>query len=327
MKIGEIRNKVRGKFAGKPAGEGKEKKSLKKIARDFWYGKPHEERRLGDLYIGDTGLYKHREWRGVVDTMYYFNMIWLYNYAHMVTDILKYGGGPKGIVNFAKGTWRYRWMGQTYLTVMHWFDRGLEGMRGPILAGSAWHYRGMVSETIRQFMEMFHPPGCGRIREISHAIPFQRTALHFHQIFFSAPPEIEINAGTAPGVFGMNFIKTQSFQPLRRHMVRRLAVDVHQTQARFGDRHQVVGGLPLRIVRPVQEHLRPGQQQLPAAAGVLHMNGFRPARGLHMGNEAVRPVYERSPHNIFILHDFLFIFIAIILTPVRQPVDEAAPDL
>ena len=49
---------------------------IKKAARDFWYGKPHEERRLGDLYIGNTGLYKHREWRGFKDTMYYFHMIW-----------------------------------------------------------------------------------------------------------------------------------------------------------------------------------------------------------------------------------------------------------
>ena len=116
----------------------------------------HEERNLGKLYVDGTGLYKHREWRGVKDTMYYFNMIWLYNYAHMVTDIMKYGGeGPKSLVDFAKGTFRYRWMGQTYLSVMHWFDRGLEGMRGDALAASAWHYRGMVSETIRQFMCMF----------------------------------------------------------------------------------------------------------------------------------------------------------------------------
>ena len=123
----------------------------KKLASDFWNGKPHEERRLGDLYIPGTGLYKHREWRGVKDTFYYFHMIWLYNYAHMVTDIMKYGNLP----DFLKGTLRYRWMGQTYLTVMHWFDRGLEGMRGPALRGSAWHYRGMTSETIRQFQAMF----------------------------------------------------------------------------------------------------------------------------------------------------------------------------
>ena len=69
----------------------------------------------------------------------------------MVHDVMKYGG----VVNFAKGVWRYRWVGQTYLTVMHWFDRGFEGMRGPTLAASAWHYRAMVNETIRQFMRMF----------------------------------------------------------------------------------------------------------------------------------------------------------------------------
>ncbi len=124
---------------------------IKKAAKDFWYGKPHGERRLGDLYIGNTGLYKHREWRGVKDTMYYFNCIWLYNYLNMGLDIFK-GDEP---LAFFKGVWRYRWMGQTYLSVMHWFDRGLEGLRGEALKASAWHYRAMVSETIRQFMRMF----------------------------------------------------------------------------------------------------------------------------------------------------------------------------
>ena len=152
----DIKAKYRELFVVEKSPEEKNKpKDVKKMAKDFWYGKPHEERRLGDLYVGNTGLYKHREWRGVKDTMYYFNMIWLYNYAHMVTDIMKYGGGPKGVVTFAKGTMRYRWMGQTYLTVMHWFDRGLEGTRGEAMKASAWHYRGMVSETIRQFMRMF----------------------------------------------------------------------------------------------------------------------------------------------------------------------------
>ena len=120
-------------------------KDMKKLVRDFWYGKPHEERRLGDLLIPQTGLYKHREWRGVVDTLYYFYMIWGYNYVNMVLDIMKYGN----LVDFVKGLWRYRWMGQTYIPVLHWFDRGLQGMRGPALRASAWHYRGMVSSTIR----------------------------------------------------------------------------------------------------------------------------------------------------------------------------------
>lgn len=125
--------------------------SVKKLFRDFWYGKPHKERRLGDLYLDMTGLYKHREWRGVKDTMYYFHMIWLYNYAYLVIDVMKFGG----LINFFRGTWRYRWVGETYLTVMHWFDRGLEGMRGEALRASAWHYRAMTNETIRQFMRMF----------------------------------------------------------------------------------------------------------------------------------------------------------------------------
>ena len=129
----------------------KKKIDYKKLAKDFWNGKPHGERRLGDLYEGKTGLYKHREWRGVKDTMYYFYNIWLYNYLHMVMDVVKYGG----IVNFAKGVWRYRWVGQTYLPVLHWFDRGMEGMRGEALKASAWHYRGMVNATIVQFMRMF----------------------------------------------------------------------------------------------------------------------------------------------------------------------------
>ena len=124
---------------------------VKKAAKDFWYGKPHEERRLGDLYEDKTGLYKHREWRGVKDTMYYFYNVWLYNYVHMVMDVQKYGG----LVNFAKGVWRYRWVGQTYLPVLHWFDRGMEGMRGEALRASPWHYRGMTCETIRQFQRMF----------------------------------------------------------------------------------------------------------------------------------------------------------------------------
>ncbi|MBR1565531.1 MAG: hypothetical protein IJ649_02095, partial [Oscillospiraceae bacterium] len=131
------------------------KKSVSKALKDFWYGKPHTAaeggRRLGDLHEDKTHLYKHREWRGVKDTMYYFYNIWLYNYIFMVKDVMVMGGP----INFAKGVWRYRWVGQTYLPVLHWFDRGLEGMRGEAMKASAWHYRAMVSTTIRQFQRMF----------------------------------------------------------------------------------------------------------------------------------------------------------------------------
>ena len=123
----------------------------KKLARDFWYGKPHGERRLGDLYCDKTGLYKHREWRGVKDTFYYFHKVWMYNYAMLVYDVMRYGG----VWTFAKGCWRYRWMGQTYLPVLHWFDRGMEGLRGEALRACPQHYRAMTNATIFQFMQMF----------------------------------------------------------------------------------------------------------------------------------------------------------------------------
>ena len=129
----------------------KDVQSYKKLAHDFWYGKPHGERRLGELYQDKTGLYKHREWRGVKDTFYYFHMVWLYNYVQMVADINRYGGLP----TFLKGVWRYRWVGQTYLAVMHWYDRGFEGLRGEALRACPWHYRGMTNATIYQFMQMF----------------------------------------------------------------------------------------------------------------------------------------------------------------------------
>ena len=128
-----------------------DKAKLKKTLKDFWYGKPHGERRLGEILEDKTALYKHREWRGVKDTFYYFHNIWLYNYAQMVMDILK----SENPIAFFQGVWRYRWIGQTYLPVLHWFDRGLQGLRGEALRASAWHYRGMVCVTIQQFQRMF----------------------------------------------------------------------------------------------------------------------------------------------------------------------------
>ncbi len=123
----------------------------KQACKDFIYGKEHERRNLGDLYIQPTGLYRHREWRGLKDTLYYFTCVWCYTYGTMVGDILT----SEKPLSFFKGLWRYRWVGQTYIPVLHWYDRGMEGMRGPALRASAWHYRGMTYSTIEQFMRMF----------------------------------------------------------------------------------------------------------------------------------------------------------------------------
>ncbi|MBR0374645.1 MAG: 2-hydroxyacyl-CoA dehydratase [Mogibacterium sp.] len=120
--------------------------------QEFWYGPKHEDRKLGDLYIPGTGLYKHREWRGFRDTMYYYNMIWLYNYGSIVSTIMHNKGA---LIPFLKGTWRYRWMGQAYLPVLHWFDRCLEGMRGETLKASAWHFNGITRAVVTQLCEFF----------------------------------------------------------------------------------------------------------------------------------------------------------------------------
>ena len=155
-------SKIQKKLAEKKEGVQKTVAELKangfkKNMHDFWYGKPHTAepggRRLGELYEDKTGLLTHREWRGFKDTMYYMYKIWGYNYLHMVTDILKYSNNP---IDFLKGTWRYRWMGQTYLPVIHWFERGLQGMRGEALYASAWHYRAMVSASIHQICTFFN---------------------------------------------------------------------------------------------------------------------------------------------------------------------------
>ena len=106
---------------------------------------------LRSRYYDKTGVAKWREWRGVKDTFYYFHKVWMYNYAMLVYDVMRYGG----LVTFFKGCWRYRWMGQTYLPVLHWFDRGMEGLRGEALRACPLHYRAMTNATIYQFMQMF----------------------------------------------------------------------------------------------------------------------------------------------------------------------------
>ena len=130
---------------------------------------------MADNMQPKTGIYKHREWRGFKDTMYYFNMIWLYNYGGLVKEILKCAG-PAGLPLFIKGLWRYRWIGQAYLPVMHWFDRGLEGMRGETLRASGWHYNAMVGVSVQQIMNMLKADG--NLRKGEHNDAWNHTFAH-----------------------------------------------------------------------------------------------------------------------------------------------------
>lgn len=119
----------------------------RKRFRNFWYGKPVGERRLGDLHKPVTWELRHREWRGVKDTLAaYIN--WLRTLETMASGI---GKAP---VSCVKGLLRYRWM-QTYLSGVDWIDRGMEGMRGPAMQASFEHYLAMFEDSIRQFRQQF----------------------------------------------------------------------------------------------------------------------------------------------------------------------------
>ena len=55
MNLSKLKAKYRELFVVEKSPEQKEKdrqRSPKKKFQDFWYGRPHEERRLGDLYVG-----------------------------------------------------------------------------------------------------------------------------------------------------------------------------------------------------------------------------------------------------------------------------------
>ena len=115
--------------------------------RNFLYGKPHGERRLGDLYQDKTGLYKHREWRGVKDTCYAY-WRWLLMWGGILGAVFK---DPAG---WLKGILRYRWM-STYLTGPAWVDRGIEGLRGMALVASEDHMQALLTDSVRQLGAQF----------------------------------------------------------------------------------------------------------------------------------------------------------------------------
>ena len=80
---------------------------------------PNQPKNLGKLHKDKTGILKHREWRGLKDTMYDYYR-WLITWKDMIVMVLK---AP---VSTVKGLWSYRWM-CSYLTVPAWIDRHTEG--------------------------------------------------------------------------------------------------------------------------------------------------------------------------------------------------------
>lgn len=93
----------------------------------------------GKLYKEHTAILKHREWRGLKDTMYDYYR-WLVTWKDMIKMVLK---AP---ISTVKGIWKYRWMA-SYLSAPSFVDRHVAGLRGPQLRMAHLHYNMIVKHT------------------------------------------------------------------------------------------------------------------------------------------------------------------------------------
>lgn len=91
---------------------------------------------LGDLRQPETGLLKHREWRGLNDTLYDY-WRWLINWKDLNIFI------AKAPVKTIKSIFRYRWM-TSYLATHAFIDRSTSGLRGTSLRVAHLHYNMIV---------------------------------------------------------------------------------------------------------------------------------------------------------------------------------------
>lgn len=104
--------------------------------KELWRNKP---KNLGKLHEDETGILKHREWRGIADTLYDYYR-WLVTWKDMGVMV------AKAPVSTVKGLWNYRWMA-SYLSAPAWIDRHTEGLRGPQLKMTHLHMNGLVKPT------------------------------------------------------------------------------------------------------------------------------------------------------------------------------------
>lgn len=91
---------------------------------------------LAELRQPKTGLFKHREWRGINDTLYDY-WRWLINWKDLIVFI---GKAP---IKTIKAIFRYRWM-TSYLSTHAFVDRSTSGLRGTALKVAHLHYNMIV---------------------------------------------------------------------------------------------------------------------------------------------------------------------------------------
>lgn len=121
----------------------------------------------GKLLSDRNAILKHREWRGVRDTVYdYFQ--WLSLWGLLIKWLLSHP------IQNVKAIFRYRWM-YTYLTVPSFFDRMMSGMRGASLRAARNNMNTLVKEVTDMLTDQFSAdmhlhPGSKKAEELGHKI-------------------------------------------------------------------------------------------------------------------------------------------------------------
>ena len=122
---------------------------------------------MADNMQPKTGIYKHREWRGLKDTAFDYGQ-WCVLWGKLIKWAL---GHP---IQNVKAILRYRWM-YTYLTVPSFFDRICEGQRGAGLRGARYNLNYLAEVVTKELDTIFSAdlnlhPGSKKAEELSKKI-------------------------------------------------------------------------------------------------------------------------------------------------------------
>ena len=159
-----------------------------------------------------------------------------------------------------------------------------------------------LCHTGRETAQVLHAPLGGGVGEADHARFLQGDALDLGKNAAAALLQVEIKAGIPVDVLGANEIghkaRPAGGEPFPKYGVGSGGVHVDETLAFFHG-NQVPPRLALRILRLLDIDRGAGDQQLPAAAGVLHMaDGIFPIQ-LDMGDKAIGPGEEDGLAGMF----------------------------
>ena len=122
-----------------------------------------------------------------------------------------------------------------------------------------------------QLSQVPDPALRGRIGKVADAALLQGAALDLQKIRLASPAHPEVDPRGAVGGLRADLVKPARLQPLVDDRVGRLGVDVVELFAPVCS-DEVVGGLSVWVPALCQDHLRPGEKELPEPPGVLDVD-------------------------------------------------------